>query len=146
MDMSILSPIVAVGAVVWRGPEQLLLVRRGQPPRSGEWSIPGGGVEIGETVQEALSRELHEETGVTASIGALVDVVDFVDRTEAGSVRAHFVLIDFSARWVAGEGCPGSDVVECGWFAPQEALARIAWEETRRIVRLSARQVWQSQV
>jgi 8-oxo-dGTP diphosphatase len=144
--MSILCPIVAVGAVVWRGPEQLLLVRRGQSPRSGEWSIPGGRVEIGETLHEALIRELREETGLSVSIDRLIDVVDFVDRIGDGVVSAHFVLIDFSARWAAGEPSAGSDIIECGWFAPQEALARIAWEETRRILRLSAQQVWQSQV
>ena len=72
--MSILCPVVAVGAVVWRGPEQLLLVRRGRPPRLGEWSIPGGRIEIGETLHEALSRELREETGLSVSIERLIDV------------------------------------------------------------------------
>ena len=144
--MSILCPVVAVGAVVWRGPEQLLLVRRGRPPRLGEWSIPGGRIEIGETLHEALSRELREETGLSVSIERLIDVVDFMERNKEGSVSAHFVLVDFNAHWAAGEVCAGSDVTECGWFAPADALARIGWEETRRIVRLSAQQVWKLQL
>ncbi|MBV8799505.1 MAG: NUDIX hydrolase [Alphaproteobacteria bacterium] len=137
------GPIVAVGAVIWRGPERVLLVRRGQPPRIGEWSIPGGRVEMGERLMEALAREVLEETGLTIATGELIDVVDFMERDADGAVDAHFVLIDFSARWTRGEPHAGSDVSECAWFLPAEAIARVSWEETRRIIRLSARQLWQ---
>ena len=134
---------MAVGAVIWRGPEQLLLVRRGRPPRKGEWSIPGGRVEMGETLHDALVREVAEETGLFVQLAGFIDVVDFIERDMSGTVTAHYVLIDFSARWQAGEACAGSDAAECGWFAPREAMARVGWEETRRIVRASARQLWQ---
>jgi 8-oxo-dGTP diphosphatase len=144
--MSILGPVVAVGAVVWRGPERLLLVRRGQTPRRGEWSIPGGRVEVGERLREALAREVTEETGLAIAVEGLIDAVDFVERDGNGAVTAHYVLIDFSAQWVSGEASPASDVAECGWFTPDEALARVSWEETRRIIRASARQVWQLEV
>ncbi|HEX3653079.1 MAG TPA: NUDIX hydrolase [Rhizomicrobium sp.] len=141
--MAILGPVVAVGAVVWRGPERLLLVRRGQAPRLGEWSIPGGRVELGESLREALVREVAEETGLMVAVEGLIDTVDFVERDGDGAVTTHYVLIDFSARWISGEASPASDVTECGWFAPAEALARVSWEETRRIIRTSARQLWQ---
>jgi 8-oxo-dGTP diphosphatase len=137
------GPIVAVGAVVWRGPGQLLLVRRGQPPKAGEWSIPGGRVEPGERLREALMREIREETGLAVHLAGLIDVAEFIERDEAGVTAAHFVLVDFSTDWVSGDACAASDVAECGWFDPRDALARIEWEETRRIIRLSARQRWE---
>jgi 8-oxo-dGTP diphosphatase len=141
--MAILGPVAAVGAVVWRGREQLLLVRRGQPPRAGEWSIPGGRLEAGERLREALVREVAEETGLTVTIERLIDVVDFMESDAGGALSAHYLLIDFSARWIAGEACAASDVAECGWFSPEEALKRVNWDETRRIIRESARQLWQ---
>jgi 8-oxo-dGTP diphosphatase len=141
--MAIPGPIVAVGAVIWRGPEQLLLVRRGRPPREHEWSIPGGRMEAGETLQEALVREVGEETGLVVQFAGLIDVVDFIEREVSGSLAAHYVLIDFSAHWEAGEARAGSDAAECGWFSPADALSRLSWEETRRVVRASARQLWE---
>jgi 8-oxo-dGTP diphosphatase len=136
-------PIVGVGAVVWDGPERVLLVRRGQPPRLGEWSLPGGRVEGGETLREALAREVLEETGLAVRIGDLIDVVDLVERDEAGAVATHFVLVDFSAHVESGVLRPGSDAADCGWFAPAEALQQVSWDETRRIIQLSAHRVWQ---
>jgi 8-oxo-dGTP diphosphatase len=141
--MAIPGPVVAVGAVIWRGPVRLLLVRRGQPPRLGEWSIPGGRVEAGETLKEALLREVAEETSLTIAIAGLVDVVDLIEQDANRGVAAHYVLVDFSARWQAGESCAGSDVAECGWFAPADAVALVAWAETRRVIRASARELWQ---
>ena len=134
---------MAVGAVIWRGPARLLLVRRGHPPREGEWSIPGGRVEAGEPLREALVREVAEETGLVVQLAGLIDVVDLIEPDGSGSLAAHYVLIDYSAHWQAGEACAGSDARECGWFAPLEALARVGWEETRRIIRASARLLWQ---
>ena len=76
-------------------------------------------------------------------IAGLVDVVDLIERDANRAVAAHYVLVDFSARWQAGKSCAGSDVAGCGWFAPADALALVAWAETRRIIRASARELWQ---
>lgn len=125
--MSEARPIPCVGVVCLRDAD-VLLIRRGKPPRAGAWSIPGGRMEVGETVRAAALRELFEETGVTADIVALVDVVDLV--TDAG----HLVLIDFAARWVSGAPRAGDDALEACFVPVGEALARVEWSETRRII------------
>ena len=129
------QPTPAVGVVCFRG-EEVLLIRRGQPPRLGEWSLPGGRIEPGERVVEAALRELREETGVEARLASLIDVVDgiFLD---AGR---HYVLIDYVAVWVAGEPVAGDDAAEAAFMPFEDALERVAWDETRRIL-LRARQM-----
>ena len=133
------SPIVGVGAVIWNKHDEVVLIRRGQAPRLGEWSIPGGKLEWGERVTEGLAREVREETGLTVEIGGLIDVVDSVLRDEAGVVTRHYVLIDFWARYVGGELVAGSDAAEARWV-PYAALGEYPlWTETRRIIETAAR-------
>src|SRR3954471_19189311 len=88
-------PIVGVGAVIWNDRGEIVLIRRGQEPRLGEWSIPGGRLEWGESIREAIIREVREETALEVEIGGLIDVVDSVTRNEAGEIVRHYVLIDF---------------------------------------------------
>jgi ADP-ribose pyrophosphatase YjhB (NUDIX family) len=90
-----------------------------------------------------LAREIGEETGLTIAVAGLIDVVDLIQRDANGALEAHYVLIDFQAHWQAGEACAGSDVAACRWFSPEEGLVHVAWDETRRIIRASARQLWQ---
>src|SRR5262245_18487700 len=100
------KPLVGAGVVILRqggdGPE-VLLIRRGKAPRMGEWSIPGGRLEPGETVREAAIREVHEETGLTVTDLRLIDVVDLIAPTH------QWVLVDFRADWTAGEAVAGGD-------------------------------------
>lgn len=121
-------PIPCVGVVCLRGPE-VLLIRRGKPPRMGEWSIPGGRMEMGETVAAAALRELREETGVEAELLGLIEVLDHI------SDHGHAVLIDFAACWVSGEPVGGDDAMEARFFGIEDACAAVTWSETERIIR-----------
>jgi len=128
MSKSVASPIPAVGVVCLRG-DEVLLIRRGTPPRLGEWSLPGGRIEPGEGVRAAALRELREETGVDARLIGLIDVVDGLFPE-----GRHYVLIDFAAEWLSGEPAAGDDAAEAAFVPVGEALSRVAWSETRRII------------
>jgi len=130
-------PFVGVGAVVWRG-EEFLLVRRGKAPRLGEWTIPGGRQDIGETVRETAIREIREETNLAIEIAGLVDVVDAINHDDEGRIRFHATLVDFAARWTGGEARAGSDAMGVGWFRLGDLPNLGLWEETSRIIRESA--------
>lgn len=118
-----------MGVVCLRG-DDVLLIRRGTPPRRGEWSLPGGRIEPGERSIDAALRELREESGVEAEILGLVDVVDglFPD------IGRHYVLIDYVAVWMDGEPRAGGDADEAAFFALETAVQMVAWDETRRII------------
>lgn len=130
------APIVGVGIVCLRGGE-VLLVRRSKPPREGGWSLPGGRQKPGETVRRCALRELAEETGVEAKIGALLDVVDSITRDDVGGLHYHYTLVEFRADWISGEARAGGDAADARWFAAAELGGLDLWDETRRIVALA---------
>lgn len=134
-------PIAAVGVACFRG-EDVLLVRRGAPPFEDHWSLPGGRIEWGERAADAALRELKEETGCEAALLGLVDVVDAVlsRRAEPAAPWGHYVLIDYAARWLAGEPRPGDDARDARFFGPHEIAALGLWSETERII-AAARQL-----
>src|SRR5438105_399431 len=115
-------PIVGVGAVILDG-DRVLLVRRGHEPLKGEWSLPGGAVELGETLAEALVREVTEETGLEILIGPVVAVIDRVHRAPDGRIEYHFVIVDYLCAPRGGRLTPASDADEACW-APVDDLAR----------------------
>ncbi len=131
------QPVVGVGVVVWRG-NQVLLVRRGRPPRLDEWSLPGGRQELGETVADAGRREVLEETGVQVEIRDVVAVVDMIDRDEQGRVRFHYTLVDLLGEWQAGDPVAGDDAVAAAWATLDELAQYTLWSETERIIHLAA--------
>jgi mutator protein MutT len=109
------APIVGVGAVVIDG-TKVLLVRRANEPLKGEWSLPGGALEVGETLQQGVVREVLEETGVTVAPAGIVEILDRIVRDEeSGRVRYHYVLIDFVCRVTGGSPRVGSDADEVRW-------------------------------
>lgn len=133
-----LRPVPAVGVVCLRG-EEVLLIRRGTPPRRGEWSLPGGRIEPGEPVQAAALRELREETAVEAEIVGLVDVVDAIFNNRAGDlITRHYVLVDYAARWVAGIPVAGDDAAEARFFHQSELASLDLWDETLHVIEAAA--------
>jgi len=114
---------VAVGAVVFKD-DKVLLVRRGRAPAMGLWAIPGGSMELGETLQAAAEREIFEETGITIRAGAPVFTFDVIERDDAGRIRFHYVIVDMLADYIGGALRCGDDAVEARWVSAH-ALNRL---------------------
>jgi ADP-ribose pyrophosphatase YjhB (NUDIX family) len=118
-------PIVAVGVLLLDG-ERVLLVRRARPPQPGRWTVPGGGVEVGETLEAAAARELREETGLGCTLGPIVEVLDRVVHDGDGKIEFHYVILDLLGTAPTGELCVGSDASEARWVT----LAELAGLDT----------------
>jgi 8-oxo-dGTP diphosphatase len=108
-------PQLAASAAVFRD-GKVLIARRGKPPHL--WSLPGGRVEIGETLEQAAAREVLEETGITCEIAGFAGHREMMLRDEAGSLTAHFVIAAFAARWTSGEARPDEEASEVAWVDP----------------------------
>ena len=131
--------MLGVGAVIWNDRHEIVLIRRGKAPRQDQWSIPGGHLEWGESLHDAILREVMEETGLTVAIAGLIDTVDLITRDATGEVTRHYVLIDFAARLIAGELTAGSDAAEARWVPFSTLDDYPLWSETRRIIEDSRR-------
>jgi len=107
-------PVVGVGAVIIQN-KQVLLVQRGHAPMQGEWSLPGGALEVGETLEEGVRREVLEETGLSIQPLAVVEVFDRIARDDSGRVQYHYVLVDFLCRVTSGAAVCGSDAKDLRW-------------------------------
>jgi len=133
-------PIIGVGVVVLRA-DGILLIKRGNPPRQGTWSLPGGAQKLGETVEECAVREVQEETGLQVSLIGLIDVVNSIQSDENEHIRYHYTLIDFAASidtsMTGSVVKPGSDAEDARWFNHQEIAEMGLWEETQRIIDLA---------
>ncbi len=131
-------PIVGVGAVIVTE-NRAVLVKRGAPPLQGEWSLPGGVVEIGETLRAAAEREALEETGLVVEAGEVLEVVDRIIPGENGRTQYHYVLIDFLCRVTGGELRAGGDAADVAWAAEHELekfrLEKLALEVVRKGIR-----------
>jgi ADP-ribose pyrophosphatase YjhB (NUDIX family) len=111
------QPIVGVGAVVI-AQDRIVLVKRAHDPLKGQWNLPGGAVELGETLQEACSREVLEETGLEVRVGSVIEVFDRIIRDANGHVEYHFVLVDYLCRVVGGTLQSGSDASDIALADP----------------------------
>ena len=127
------SPLVGVGAIIIEG-DRVALVKRGHAPLQGRWSIPGGVLEIGETLRKAAIREAREETGLTIEPGELLGVFERVLPDERGRMKYHYVLIDFLCRRVSGELAAGDDAEDVRWFRRDELAPLELARETEEVI------------
>ncbi len=112
-------PYLAVSAAIFRD-GRVLIVRRARPPAYGLYTLPGGGVELGETLEQAVIREVREETALTIEPVGLVGFRQAIARDDAGRVERHFVILPFAARWIGGEISLNEELAEARWRAPAE--------------------------
>ncbi|MEX2721655.1 MAG: NUDIX hydrolase [Candidatus Wukongarchaeota archaeon] len=113
------APIVGVSALVIRK-DKVLLVRRGKEPDRGRWSIPGGVIETGETIENALKREVFEECGVKIRVKQLLDVVEKIFFDSQGKAEFHYILLSYLADYLEGDIHPASDVLEVKWVGKED--------------------------
>lgn len=128
------QPRVAVGAIIFNG-NRVLLVRRKKAPSQGLWSIPGGCVELGETLQRAAEREIREETGLVVTAGDPVFTFDVINRDETGRIRFHYVIVDLLADYVSGELRAGDDALDARWVPSQDLDHMDLSEMTRKLLK-----------
>lgn len=129
-------PLVGVGAVIRKG-QRVVVVRRKAPPLKGRWSIPGGLVDVGETLRHAVVREAREETGLTVKVGKLVEVFERMLHDNRGRTKYHFVLLDYLCRPVKGRLRAGSDAAEARWVTRRELERLPMVESAKRVLRLA---------
>ena len=122
-----------MGAVVFKE-DKVLLVLRGKPPAEKQWSIPGGCVELGETLREAAEREIAEETGVVIQAQKPIYTFDVIERDENGNIRFHYVIVDLAADYVSGELRAGDDAVDVSWVSLKDLNNRIVSDATRKLL------------
>jgi 8-oxo-dGTP diphosphatase len=131
-------PFLAVGCIVIRD-GQVLLIQRGKRPSYGRWSIPGGAVEIGETLRDAIVREVFEETGIEIEVGPLVEVVERIVREDDSKIRFHYVIVDFGALYLSGSPRAGDDSIGASWARLDELGAYNLAPQTVEVIQKAVR-------
>ncbi|MGH8338663.1 MAG: NUDIX hydrolase [Gammaproteobacteria bacterium] len=127
-------PVIAVGGVVISG-ARVLLIRRGQPPLEGRWSIPGGLLELGETIAQAIGRELMEEAGVQVRPLELIEIYEKVLRLANQPPQYHFVILDYLCELLGGNAQAGTDVTDVAWSTEDELDRFNLTTEAKRVVK-----------
>ncbi len=117
-----------------RGSNDLLLIRRGHAPRLGEWGLPGGAVELGESLREAARREVREECGIEIEVDQVIDAVDVMQRDDSGRLQFHYIVIDFVAAYVSGDLRAASDVTDARWVTPSDLEGYSLNPKTREVI------------
>jgi ADP-ribose pyrophosphatase len=128
------APQVGVGAVVFHE-NKILLVKRARPPAQGQWAIPGGRLEVGETLQRAAEREILEEAGVCIRARHPLYTFDMIERDDDGSVRFHYVIVDLEAEYISGEPRASDDATEARWLSADELRSLPVSDQTLALLR-----------
>jgi len=136
------APLVGVAAAVFNGGGQVLLVRRGRPPRQGQWGLPGGLIDLGERLRDGVRREVAEECGIEIEVGGIVATFEPIQRDEEGRVEYHFVVIDYWARHVRGEAIAADDAAAVAWVGMDELGAYALSADTHGVV-VKAHAAWE---
>ncbi len=131
------SPIVGVGGVIFDG-ASVCLAKRGQEPAKGTWSLPGGAVELGEKLIDALKREIREEIGIEIQVGGLIRVLDRIIQDEERRTRYHYVIVDYWGWKTSGEPKPGSDTSDICFVPLEEIQKRDIHREVRETILMAA--------
>ncbi|MFZ3355056.1 MAG: NUDIX hydrolase [Xanthobacteraceae bacterium] len=133
-------PYLAVSAAIFRD-GRILIVRRARPPAHGIYTLPGGGVELGETLEEAVTREVREETALEIALVALAGYRQAIARDAKGDIERHFVILPFAARWIAGEVALNEELAEAHWLLPGELAGLTTTEGLAQIVTAAAERI-----
>jgi ADP-ribose pyrophosphatase len=135
------APLVGVAGVIFNDAGQVLLIQRGRPPSQGLWGLPGGLLDLGESMHDGLHREVMEECGVQIKIGGLVDVFEPIHRDEEERIRYHYVVIDFWAIYLSGEPVAQDDAADIAWLELEQLAQLPIHPKTRRVIEQAAAMV-----
>ncbi|MEM1401144.1 MAG: NUDIX hydrolase [Pseudomonadota bacterium] len=132
-------PLVGVGVVVFRD-GQVLLVKRGKPPRQGTWALPGGRQEWGETIFQAACREVAEETGLVIEPLAILTAVDSLTPDDQGEIAYHYTLVEVLGRWVSGVAVAADDALAVRWADPDD-LGELGWDVAGEVIEMGRKRL-----
>ncbi len=129
------APLVGVAAAVFHADGRVLLVKRGRPPGMGNWGLPGGLLDLGESLEDGARREVLEECGLEIQIGGLAGIFQPIDRDDTGRIRYHYIVIDYWASHLSGQPIAQDDAADVAWVELSD-MARLPMNpETRRVIR-----------
>jgi mutator protein MutT len=131
------KPLVGVGATVFRN-DQVLLIRRGNPPLFGDWSLPGGRVKEGEDLKKALRREIREECSIDIEVGDLITEFEYIERDDEERVMYHYVVFDFKAQYIGGNLVRASDALEVRWVPLEQLKEFDLTDKVREVIQKGA--------